>query len=163
MKVCLSSNFSPSPSLCPPSLPPPLSPVSFSLQDDHRLSDATAVLLSWVERGEVSRRNANHFYSLMQSANGHVRRLMGEKAQQDEVLENAKVVFQSALSAILTQCEDLSVCSGAIVGGAIVGGVSDRVGGAIVGGGKRTRFEGPVFPHDCRCPPEDVPLGSTLA
>lgn len=83
----------------------PRSPPS----DDHRLGEATAVLLSWVERGEVSRRNANHFYSLIQSANGHVRRLMAEKAQQEEELENAKGVFQSALTAILTQCKDASL------------------------------------------------------
>ncbi|XP_075883248.1 ecto-NOX disulfide-thiol exchanger 1 isoform X2 [Nelusetta ayraudi] len=77
------------------------------LKDDHRLGEATAVLMSWVERGEVSRRNANHFYSLIQSANGHVRRLMAEKAQQEEELENAKGTFQSALTTILTQFEQI--------------------------------------------------------
>lgn len=83
------------------------------------------MLLSWVERGEVSRRNANHFYSLIQSANGHVRRLMAEKVQQEEELEHAKGMFQSTLTVILTQCKNPSVCLGARVG-------RIRVGGAIV-------------------------------
>lgn len=80
------------------------------LSDDCRLGEATAVLQSWMERGEVDRRNANQFYSLIQSANGHLRRLMAEKAQQDEELENAKRVFQSALTAIMTQCKEASLC-----------------------------------------------------
>lgn len=82
------------------------------LSDDYRLGEATAVLLSWMERGEVSQQNANQFYSLIQSASGHLRRLMGEKALHDKELENAKRVFQSALSAILTQCKDTSLCLG---------------------------------------------------
>lgn len=42
---------------------------------------------------------------MIQSANSHVRRLMNEKAQHEEELEQAKEHFKNALLAILTQCK----------------------------------------------------------
>ncbi|XP_038575932.1 ecto-NOX disulfide-thiol exchanger 1 isoform X1 [Micropterus salmoides] len=78
------------------------------LKDDHKFSEATAVLFTWIDRGEVNRRTANHFYSMIQSANSHVRRLMGEKAQHEEEMERAKETFKNALMAILTQFEQIT-------------------------------------------------------
>lgn len=75
--------------------------------EDHKFSEATAVLFTWIDRGEVNRRTANHFYSMIQSANSHVRRLMSEKAQHEEDMEHAKEIFKNALLAILYQCKDL--------------------------------------------------------
>ncbi|XP_005475351.1 ecto-NOX disulfide-thiol exchanger 1 isoform X2 [Oreochromis niloticus] len=101
--------------LRPPS-PPPI--VHYSehevalladrLKDDHKFSEAIAVLFTWIDRGEVNRRTANHFYSMIQSANSHVRRLMSEKAQHEEELERAKEVFKNALLAILNQFEQIT-------------------------------------------------------
>ncbi|XP_069576205.1 ecto-NOX disulfide-thiol exchanger 1 isoform X1 [Brachyistius frenatus] len=101
--------------LRPPS-PPPI--VHYSeheagqladrLKDDHNFSEATAVLFTWIDRGEVNRRSANHFYSMIQSANSHVRRLMSEKAQHEEEMEHAKEVFKNALLAILMQFEQIT-------------------------------------------------------
>uniref|UniRef100_A0A4W5L3A8 Ecto-NOX disulfide-thiol exchanger 1 n=1 Tax=Hucho hucho TaxID=62062 RepID=A0A4W5L3A8_9TELE len=101
--------------LRPPS-PPPI--MHFSeheagqlaerLKDDHKFSEATAVLFTWIDRGEVSRRSANNFYSMIQSANSHVRRLMSEKAQHEEEMELAKETFKNALLAILTQFEQIT-------------------------------------------------------
>ncbi|KPP70332.1 ecto-NOX disulfide-thiol exchanger 1-like [Scleropages formosus] len=78
------------------------------LKDDGKFSEATAVLVTWIERGEVSRRSANHFYSMIQSANGHVRRLMSEKAQREEEMEQARERFRNALLAILAQFEQIT-------------------------------------------------------
>lgn len=81
-------------------------PVScFLPADDGKFSEATAVLLTWIDRGEVNRRTANQFYSMVQSANGHVRRLMSEKAQHEEEMELAKERFKTAMVAILTECK----------------------------------------------------------
>lgn len=63
------------------------------------------MLLSWIERGEVNRRSANQFYSMVQSANSHVRRLMNEKATHEQEMEEAKENFKNALTGILTQCK----------------------------------------------------------
>ncbi|XP_060910065.1 ecto-NOX disulfide-thiol exchanger 1 isoform X1 [Labrus mixtus] len=78
------------------------------LKDDLNFCEATAVLYTWIDRGEVNRRTANHFYSMIQSANSHVRRLMGEKAQHEEEMERAKETFKNALIAILTQFEQIT-------------------------------------------------------
>ncbi|KAM6970774.1 ecto-NOX disulfide-thiol exchanger 1 [Aplochiton taeniatus] len=101
--------------LRPPS-PPPI--MHFSeheaamlgerLKDDSKFSEATAILFTWIDRGEVNRRSANHFYSMIQSANSHVRRLMTEKAQHEEEMELAKETFKNALLAILTQFEQIT-------------------------------------------------------
>uniref|UniRef100_A0A3B3VZ01 Ecto-NOX disulfide-thiol exchanger 1 n=1 Tax=Poecilia latipinna TaxID=48699 RepID=A0A3B3VZ01_9TELE len=101
--------------LRPPS-PPPI--VHYSeheaallaekLKDDNKFSEATAVLFTWIDRGEVNRRTANHFYSMIQSANSHVRRLMSEKALHEEEMERAKEIFKNALMAILMQFEQIT-------------------------------------------------------
>ncbi|KAK2850058.1 hypothetical protein Q7C36_008841 [Tachysurus vachellii] len=78
------------------------------LKDDSKFSEAIAVLFTWIERGEVNRRSANQFYSMIQSANSHVRRLMNEKAQHEEEMEQAKEHFKNALLAILTQFEQIT-------------------------------------------------------
>ena len=84
---------------------PPDSGSAVAPTDDHKFSEATAVLYTWIDRGEVNRRTANQFYSMIQSANSHVRRLMGEKAQHEEEMERAREAFKNALMAILTQCK----------------------------------------------------------
>ncbi|KAB0341498.1 hypothetical protein FD754_018424, partial [Muntiacus muntjak] len=99
--------------LRPPS-PPPIMHYSEheatllaeKLKDDGKFSEAITVLLSWIERGEVNRRSANHFYSMVQSANSHVRRLMNEKATHEQEMEEAKENFKNALTGILTQCNE---------------------------------------------------------
>ncbi|XP_055070863.2 ecto-NOX disulfide-thiol exchanger 1 isoform X1 [Misgurnus anguillicaudatus] len=101
--------------LRPPS-PPPIMHYSEheaallaeKLKDDNKFSEATAVLFSWIDRGEVNRRTSNHFYSMIQSANSHVRRLMSEKAQHEEEMELAKEHFKNSLLAILTQFEQIT-------------------------------------------------------
>ncbi|KAM4561873.1 ecto-NOX disulfide-thiol exchanger 1 isoform 2-T4 [Fundulus diaphanus] len=101
--------------LLPPS-PPPIvhyseheaTQLAEKLKDDNKFSEATAVLFTWIDRGEVNRRSANHFYSMIQSANSHVRRLMSEKALHEEEMERAKEIFKNALMAILTQFEQIT-------------------------------------------------------
>ena len=72
---------------------------------------ATQALVTWLERGDCSRRNANSFYSMIQSVNAHVRRLINEKAQHDEEFEVMKAKFRQQLEAILRQCKCLCMLS----------------------------------------------------
>uniref|UniRef100_A0A8C9REJ3 Ecto-NOX disulfide-thiol exchanger 2 n=1 Tax=Scleropages formosus TaxID=113540 RepID=A0A8C9REJ3_SCLFO len=100
--------------LRPPS-PPPIvhysehecSQLGEKLKDDSLFPDAIRVLLTWVERGEVNRRNANNFYSMIQSSNSHIRRLMNEKATHEKEMEEAKEKFKNALAGILVQFEQI--------------------------------------------------------
>ncbi|XP_040904583.1 ecto-NOX disulfide-thiol exchanger 2 isoform X1 [Toxotes jaculatrix] len=100
--------------LRPPS-PPPI--VHYSehecgqlgdkIKDDAKFPEAVRVLLTWLERGEVNRRNANNFYSMIQSSNSHIRRLMSEKSQHEKEMEEAKEKFKTALAGILAQFEQI--------------------------------------------------------
>ncbi|XP_033829888.2 ecto-NOX disulfide-thiol exchanger 2-like isoform X1 [Periophthalmus magnuspinnatus] len=100
--------------LRPPS-PPPIvhysdhecSLLGDKIKDDVKFAEAVRVLLTWLERGEVNRRNANNFYSMIQSSNSHIRRLMSEKAQHEKEMEEAKEKFKSALAGILGQFEQI--------------------------------------------------------
>ncbi|XP_027020945.1 ecto-NOX disulfide-thiol exchanger 2 isoform X2 [Tachysurus fulvidraco] len=100
--------------LRPPS-PPPIvhytehecSQLGEKIKDDCKFPEAVRVLLTWVERGEVNRRNANNFYSMIQSSNSHIRRLMNEKAAHEKEMEEAKEKFKNALAAILVQFEQI--------------------------------------------------------
>ncbi|KAM9741658.1 ecto-NOX disulfide-thiol exchanger 2 isoform 1-T1 [Menidia menidia] len=100
--------------LRPPS-PPPIvhysehecSQLGDKIKDDGKFEEAVRVLLTWLERGEVNRRNANNFYSMIQSSNSHIRRLMSEKSQHEKEMEEAKEKFKTALAGILTQFEQI--------------------------------------------------------
>ncbi|KAK2527421.1 Enox2, partial [Columba guinea] len=98
----------------PPSPPPVVhysdhecSVVAEKLKDDTKFLEAIQTLLTWIERGEVNRRTANNFYSMIQSANSHVRRLVNEKAAHEKEMEEAKEKFKLALSGILVQFEQI--------------------------------------------------------
>ncbi|XP_070769046.1 ecto-NOX disulfide-thiol exchanger 2 isoform X2 [Enoplosus armatus] len=100
--------------LRPPS-PPPIvhysehecSQLGDKIKDDGKFAEAVRVLLTWLERGEVNRRNANNFYSMIQSSNGHIRRLTSEKSQHEKEMEEAKDKFKTALAGIVTQFEQI--------------------------------------------------------
>lgn len=77
------------------------------LKDDNKFSEGISVLLTWIERGEVNRRTANQFYSMVQSTNSHVRRLINEKATHEETMEQAKEIYKTELLGILTQFEQI--------------------------------------------------------
>ncbi|KAM7000378.1 ecto-NOX disulfide-thiol exchanger 2-like isoform 2-T2 [Tautogolabrus adspersus] len=100
--------------LRPPS-PPPIvhysehecSQLGDKIKEDGKFPEAVRVLLTWLERGEVNRRNSNNFYSMIQSSNGHIRRLTSEKSQHEKEMEEAKDKFKTALSGILGQFEQI--------------------------------------------------------
>ncbi|XP_035857289.1 ecto-NOX disulfide-thiol exchanger 2-like isoform X4 [Sander lucioperca] len=100
--------------LRPPS-PPPIvhysehecSQLGDKIKDDNKFPEAVRVLSTWLERGEVNRRNANNFYSMIQSSNSHIRRLMSEKRQHEKEVEEAKDKFKTAMATILTQFEKI--------------------------------------------------------
>ncbi|KAI4819398.1 hypothetical protein KUCAC02_004645, partial [Chaenocephalus aceratus] len=98
----------------PPS-PPPIahysehecSELGDRIKEDGKFPEAVRVLLTWLERGEVNRRNANNFYSMIQASNGHIRRLTGEKSQHEKEVEEAKEKFKTAMVTILGQFEQI--------------------------------------------------------
>ncbi|XP_057707594.1 ecto-NOX disulfide-thiol exchanger 1-like [Corythoichthys intestinalis] len=85
-----------------------LAVLAEGLKDRHHFGGAAAVLLSWLDGGEVTRANANQVYALIQSANAHARRLRLEAAQQRRTLRKARDAFDGALADILRQMDQIS-------------------------------------------------------
>lgn len=63
------------------------------------------IVITWLERGDCNKRNANNFYSMIQSTNSHVRRLLNEKTQYEEELQKAKELMKGRMQGILLQCK----------------------------------------------------------
>ncbi|XP_025832570.1 ecto-NOX disulfide-thiol exchanger 2 [Agrilus planipennis] len=96
--------------LRPPS-PPPIvhytdheaQNVAEKLKQDETFTKAVQILVTWLERGDCSKRNSNTFYSMVQSTNSHVRRLLTEKTQYEEELQKAKEIMKGRMQGILLQ------------------------------------------------------------
>ncbi|XP_031355933.1 ecto-NOX disulfide-thiol exchanger 2 isoform X2 [Photinus pyralis] len=96
--------------LRPPSPPPVVhytdheaASVAEKLKLDETFTKAVQILLTWLERGDCSKRNSNTFYSMIQSTNSHVRRLLTEKTQYEDELQKAKEIMKGRMQGILLQ------------------------------------------------------------
>lgn len=72
---------------------------------DDSFVKASQILITWLERGDCNRRTSNSFYSMVQSVNSHIRRLMNEKAAHDDEFEIVKQQFRDRLEGVLRQCK----------------------------------------------------------
>ncbi|KAK2165873.1 hypothetical protein NP493_1345g00061 [Ridgeia piscesae] len=101
--------------LHPPS-PPPITHFSDyeasvlleNLKEDSTFASAAHVLVTWLERGDCTRRTASIFYGLVQSTNTHIRRLLGEKATYETELQQMKLQFRQKLQLIIRQIEQIN-------------------------------------------------------
>lgn len=71
-------------------------------QDDTFLK-AVQIVVSWLERGDCTKKNANTFYSMIQSTNSHIRRLITEKSSYEEELQRAKELMKGRMQGLLIQ------------------------------------------------------------
>ncbi|KAI9588362.1 ecto-NOX disulfide-thiol exchanger 1 [Glossina fuscipes] len=96
--------------------PPPIphysdheaSVVAESLRSDETFIKAIQTITVWLERGDCTKRNANVFYSMIQSTHAHVRRLTGDKQQLEDDLRKARESYRKqmlTMSAQFTQIE----------------------------------------------------------
>ncbi|CAK9798317.1 Ecto-NOX disulfide-thiol exchanger 1 [Anthophora quadrimaculata] len=94
-----------------PSSPPPIvhytdheaSNICEKIKQDDTFMKAVQVVVTWLERGDCTKRNANTFYSMIQSTNSHVRRLLGEKLAYEEELQKAKELMKGRMQGLLIQ------------------------------------------------------------
>uniref|UniRef100_A0A8W7Q1D6 RRM domain-containing protein n=1 Tax=Anopheles coluzzii TaxID=1518534 RepID=A0A8W7Q1D6_ANOCL len=79
--------------------------VAERLKNDETFAKAVQTLVTWLERGDCSKKNANNFYSMIQSTNSHVRRLLSEKSVCDEELKRAREQYRRQTKGMLAQCK----------------------------------------------------------
>jgi len=64
---------------------------------------AMDTLMTWLERGDCSKRNAHTFYTMIQVASSHVKRLLGEQTEYEQELVKMKEDFRAKMSSITVQ------------------------------------------------------------
>lgn len=79
--------------------------VAEKLKQDETFSKAIQILITWLERGDCSKKNSNVFYSMIQSTNSHVRRLLGEKTTYEDELDKAKEAYRKHIYSLSVQCK----------------------------------------------------------
>ncbi|XP_055592630.1 ecto-NOX disulfide-thiol exchanger 2 [Uranotaenia lowii] len=77
--------------------------VAEKLKTDETFSKAVQTLITWLERGDCIKKNANNFYTMIQSTNSHVRRLLNEKGINDEELSRAKEFYRKQMHSMMAQ------------------------------------------------------------
>lgn len=96
-----------------PMSPPPIvhytdheaATVCDKLKQDDNFAKAVQVLITWLERGDCNKKNANTFYSMIQSSNSHVRRLQTERATYEEELAKAREYYRKQMYSMSVQCK----------------------------------------------------------
>jgi len=78
----------------------------FYFSADDTFMKGIYVLCGWLDRGDCAKKNSNAFYSMIQSTNSHVRRLLNEKSQYEDELQKAKELMKQRVTGLLMQCED---------------------------------------------------------
>ncbi|XP_055853725.1 ecto-NOX disulfide-thiol exchanger 2 [Episyrphus balteatus] len=79
------------------------STLSDKLKNDDTFMKAVQTLIVWLERGDCSKKNANVFYSMIQSTNAHVRRLNTDKMQYEEDLRIAREQYRKQMLGMTQQ------------------------------------------------------------
>lgn len=74
-------------------------------KDDDAFIKAVQTISTWLERGDCNKRNANTFYSMLQSTHAHVRRLTSEKQQLENNLNRIRESYRKQMQAVSGQCK----------------------------------------------------------
>lgn len=75
------------------------------LKSDETFLKGIQIVIAWLERGDCCKKNANNFYSMIQSVNAHGRRLNSERSQQDEELKKIKEQYRKNAEIAGQQCK----------------------------------------------------------
>ncbi|XP_017844147.2 ecto-NOX disulfide-thiol exchanger 2 isoform X3 [Drosophila busckii] len=73
------------------------------LRNNETFVKAVQTITTWLERGDCTKRNANVFYSMIQSTHAHVRRLHADKQQLEEDLRKARECYRKQMGTMSTQ------------------------------------------------------------
>lgn len=83
--------------------------VSEKIKNDETFLKAVQTLIVWLERGDCTKKNANIFYSMIQSTNSHIRRLLNEKCQYEDELRLAKEKYHKQMMKMIEQCKYITL------------------------------------------------------
>ncbi|KAM3966308.1 ecto-NOX disulfide-thiol exchanger 1 [Aphomia sociella] len=99
---------SPSPIIQPFSNAQMIDQLVENIKNEEHFSSSLPILIAWLERGECSKKNANQFYSMIQTTNSHIRRLFNEKMQSEEELQECKERVKTHIEKVIEQLEQVA-------------------------------------------------------
>ncbi|RWS08234.1 ecto-NOX disulfide-thiol exchanger 2-like protein, partial [Dinothrombium tinctorium] len=73
------------------------------LKNEDLFVNAIQLLIYWLEKGECRKKNCGQFYSMLQTAHSHMRRLQSERNEFELEMQKAKQLYSSRMQSILTQ------------------------------------------------------------
>jgi len=104
----------PSPPACPHYTDGEAHALVEALKSDGKFSNAVEVLETWLARGDCSKRNVGMFYTMIQAANVHVKRLLSEKDDFETEMQRLRDQWKIKISLVNAQFEKIeSVFDGA--------------------------------------------------
>ncbi|XP_038218829.1 ecto-NOX disulfide-thiol exchanger 2-like isoform X2 [Zerene cesonia] len=98
----------PTPPKVEPFTPNTLNEIAEKIKSEEEFAKAAPTLATWLERGECNKKNANSFYSLIQTSNNQIRRLFNEKMQLDDELQNMKSTLKDKFLHVIHQFEQVA-------------------------------------------------------
>ncbi|XP_013190791.1 ecto-NOX disulfide-thiol exchanger 2 isoform X2 [Amyelois transitella] len=78
------------------------------IKSEEHFASTIPTLISWLERGECSKKNANQFYSMIQATNSHIRRLFNEKMQAEDELQECRERVKNHIERVIDQLEQVA-------------------------------------------------------
>lgn len=74
-----------------------------SIRSDSGFFESFATLAQWLDRGDCTRKNSSTFYNLLSSVHSHVRRLIREKREHEEIVQRQKQEQLDRVKLIMSQ------------------------------------------------------------
>ncbi|XP_023946148.2 ecto-NOX disulfide-thiol exchanger 2 isoform X1 [Bicyclus anynana] len=78
------------------------------IKSEEHFASSLPTLVSWLERGECSKKTSTQFYSMIQATNSHIRRLFGEKMQAEEEFQECKERVKNHIQSVIEQLEQVA-------------------------------------------------------
>ncbi|KAI5645453.1 RNA recognition motif domain-containing protein [Phthorimaea operculella] len=99
---------SPSPVRIQPFSNPAMVQLIEKIKNEEHFASTLPTLISWLERGECSKKNSTQFYSMIQATNSHIRRLFNEKVQAEEELQETRERIKNHIQRTIEQLEQVA-------------------------------------------------------
>ncbi|VVC90884.1 unnamed protein product [Leptidea sinapis] len=104
----MSYNHSPSPPRVQPFCTSAVMQISEKIKSEDQFAATLPTLITWLERGECSKKNATQFYSMLQATNSHIRRLFNEKIMAEEELAQCRERVKNNIEQVINQLEQVA-------------------------------------------------------
>ncbi|XP_035228734.1 ecto-NOX disulfide-thiol exchanger 2-like isoform X2 [Stegodyphus dumicola] len=77
------------------------------LHSENTFKQAVVTLVTWLEKGECNKKNSSIFFSLIQSVNGHIKKLINEKGKYEDRVKTEGILKQQMQADVLflNECE----------------------------------------------------------